>query len=278
LVAIQVDKEIEAWVNLELSGYPKIDDSNLPHLRRSGRRVGGQSNKYYTAPLDDVEEGIKQTDASLNKIAQQIARESIYSSRVEKVPPLEDKQRELWLQHEDYARVLRLARLELHSLAIRSYHRFTFFDLAGDIFARHMAGLTSVLRGRGADVLARLPTMYERLAAGGEEEISQALGTCRRMIAAFADAVLPARCDVIVVDGATHELGQKDVLNRIHEHLRQKCSSASRVLRLARTIRSLHERVSAGMKVAITAEEAESLCVLTCLTLGEIAWATNLGD
>lgn len=94
------------------------------------------------------------------------------------------------------------------------------------------------------------------------------------MIASFADAIFPPREDPVSdEEGHPHEVRQTDVLNRIQEALNEGCSSKSRRKRLASGVRAIYERVSAGMKADMAAEEAQSLFLATYLALGEIASA-----
>ena len=101
------------------------------------------------------------------------------------------------------------------------------------------------------------------------------MNTCRRIINAFADAVYPPREEKLRLDGTEYDLGKEKYLTRIYVLLREKCTSESRRQRLNKTLREVHERVSAGVHSDVTLEEAKTLFLQTYLTIGEIILCTQ---
>ncbi len=172
--------------------------------------------------------------------------------------------------------IAKRVRGELHAYVVETYHRFAFSEVANAIFDRHKTTVDAMLRATAEEVIEKIPAIYDRLAAAPDPEaVSQAMVSCRRMIAAFADAVCPPRMEPAVDEaGGTHKLTQQEVLNRIDEHLK-KCPSRTRRERFSKTLRALYDRVSAGVKDDITSGEAQSLFLATYLTLGEITEATG---
>lgn len=160
---------------------------------------------------------------------------------------------------------------EIHRFAFASHHRFAFSELAAAIFDTHKAEVDKIPREAAPEAIEKIPAICDRLAAGASdsEALSQAMASCRRMIAAFADAVLPVETAGAV--SGEHATTQDKYLNRIEKYVRDHCESESRRERLIKTLRLLHDRVSAGLKADITREEAQVLFVWTYLVLGEIA-------
>lgn len=163
----------------------------------------------------------------------------------------------------------------IHDFATRVYYERALGGLAESIFERHKTSLDSILGKAAPDVLAKIPAIYDRLAAGDSEAISQALNSVRRMIKTFADAVYPPSEVAVLVEGQSYVVGNDKVLNRIKVFLTTRCASTSRSDRLTRNLRSIHERASAGSHADVTADEAQSLFLQAYLTLGEILVAAT---
>jgi len=95
------------------------------------------------------------------------------------------------------------------------------------------------------------------------------------MIKAFADAVYPPSDSSVTIDGQTYQIGSDKVLNRIQLFVKSRCPSASRVERLVKNIRQIHERASAGSHAEVTTDEARNLFLQTFMSLGEVLSAAG---
>lgn len=166
----------------------------------------------------------------------------------------------------------------IHDFVIRIYYDRAFAGLAESIFERHKTTIDELFKTDADEVLKKIPAIYDRLAAGDQEAISQALNSVRRMIKSFADSVYPPGEGTVELDGTCYSIGSDKVLNRIKLFLNTKCASSSRCKRLNRTIREIHERASAGTHSDVMPEEAQALFLHTYLVLGEILSATSLGE
>jgi len=166
----------------------------------------------------------------------------------------------------------------IHEFVIRIYYDRAFTGLAESIFERHKIAIDELLKTDADEVLKKIPAIYDRLAAGDQEAISQALNSVRRMIKAFADSVYPPDEGTVELDGTSYSIGSDKVLNRIKLFLNSKCTSSSRCQRLNKTIRFIHERASAGTHSDVMPEEARTLFLHTYLILGEILSASSIGE
>ena len=142
--------------------------------------------------------------------------------------------------------------------------------MAENIFEQFKAKIDSLLAQFCGEVLEKVPAVYNRLAEGDSESVSQALTTCRRIIDSFADAVYPPR-DSISGKDQEIKLGKQQVLNRIQQFVSERVTSASRQKRLTHTSRDLYDRICAGIHSdVVTSEEARCLFLLTYQFLGEL--------
>jgi hypothetical protein len=297
------------WVSCELEGYratvpasvarrldatgrrvqtvqsPAPEAQPVGRRRFSGRRrIKRVAAKIYRESLPRIEDHILPSVANANRLNEQriegLKRRKAagFDIRLRNFNPT---QWEIGIQRTKehliaLNQIVKRVRGELHAYVVETYHRFAFSEVANAIFDRHKTTVDSMLRATAEEVIEKIPAIYDRLAAAPDPEaVSQAMVSCRRMIAAFADAVCPPRTEPAVDEaGGTHKLTQQEVLNRIDEHLK-KCASRTRRERLSKTLRALYDRVSAGVKDDITPSEAQSLFLATYLTLGEIAEATG---
>ena len=130
----------------------------------------------------------------------------------------------------------------------------------------------------GGEALEKIGAVYERLEAGNPEAVSHALTSCRRLIAAVADAVYPPSKDPIDVDGKTVDVNRQQSLNRIETFVSTNTRSKSRRKRLRRTLENLYNRTSAGVHADVSVEEAKSIFLHTYVVLGEIVLLDQVTD
>ena len=163
----------------------------------------------------------------------------------------------------------------IHEFAANVYYQKLFSGLAESVFERYKGQVDAVLAGACGDVLDKMPSIYDRLAEGHSEAISQALNTCRRVIDAFADAVFPPTEETRDIGGNTVQLGASNHQNRINVYIHDRTTSGSRSKRLRQTLANLYGCVSKGVHDDVTAPEAQALVLGTYTFVGEVLM---LGD
>jgi hypothetical protein len=164
------------------------------------------------------------------------------------------------------SKVLRL----IHKFVEAIYYERLFSGMAESVFERYKASVDTLLAGRCTEILMKFPAVYDRLAEGTPEAVSQALSTCRRIIDAFADAVYPASDKPAPVKDGTMAVGQQQTLNRIEEYVKSQVESGSRRKKLVQSLRNMYDRTNAGVHAEVTHDEAQSLMLNVYLVLGEI--------
>jgi hypothetical protein len=158
----------------------------------------------------------------------------------------------------------------LHAFVSEVYYQRKFAALAESTFERYKMGVDTLIPTHSCDLLAKIPAVIDRLSEGGEEGISQALTTCRRILEAFADAISPPTDATIELGGTTLKLDVSKHQNRINAYIAERTESASRRQKLRQNISNLFDRVSTGVHKDVTADEAFSLFLNTYLFLGEV--------
>lgn len=278
------DDEIAQWLQFELRGYPTTDATATPHMTRSGRWTEPKEDKGYFQSLPEIEGHISTGEIQL----QRLEVPNIHFAPSSSNP--HEHVVGLFGQHVGAAtapvntvlsRMTTLAKMVadlkgirarvlavLHDFVARTFHALAFSGLAESIFERRKVDVDKVFQSVEPELVRRIPAIYERLSGSDPEAISQALNSCRRLIHAFADVVYPP---TPAMGEASEKGGASQHLNRIDAFVRAHCTSESRANRLRRSLRDVHERVSAGVHADVSGDEARSLFLLVYMTLGEIA-------
>ncbi len=163
----------------------------------------------------------------------------------------------------------------IHSFICETYYKLAFSGAAESIFEQHQVAIDNLLSVSAPEVLEKIPSISDRLAAGDVEAISHAMSSCRRMIDALADAVYPPSDKPENIGGHEIPVTKDKYLNRIYVALWKRCASESRRKRLNQSLHRINEKASSGTHDDISAGEARALFLSTYLVLGEILEATT---
>jgi len=275
LARLVEDSETWKWLRFELYGYSATDPLAERFMKDTGRWPNSEDKPRHGESFPRIIDLISIKELELQRMVEKQPRR-LDTGLIQGVDTdlTIDK---IVLTHElAHLRMIRLSVIDrLHEFVTSTYYELAFSTLAGSIFEKHKLAIDALLRGTAGDALEKIPSIYDRLATGDPEAVSQALNTCRRLIDAFADAVYPPKDSPVDLGGTNYEVGEKNHLNRITAYLHERCTSASRRKRLRRTLRMLYERICTGIHSDVTGQEARSLFLLTYLTVGEILSATS---
>jgi hypothetical protein len=167
-------------------------------------------------------------------------------------------------------RIVATIKTLLHLFGSRVLAEAQFSDTSASIFAQYQTRVDASLAQRSSQAFEKLPYVFERLRNGDAEAISHAMTSCRRIIDSFADSVFPARSEPVSVRGQELDCGADRTKNRIRAFVASKVASQSRYERINKNLGSLYDRVSMGVHVDVTTDEAQALVLNTYLLLGEI--------
>jgi hypothetical protein len=167
--------------------------------------------------------------------------------------------------------------------ALCSWERqLTYTDVNERIFERFRSQVDAALAKGAPEVLDQFTAVYRRLREAAQrpeytvqEDLSQAVTTCRRILKAVADHVLPG------VRGATNEDGFKlddpSYRNRVHEFVKRHVSSDSVADAAEAAYGGLIERfktldvlANKGVHAQLGLREAEMCAISTYLVTGEL--------
>jgi hypothetical protein len=160
--------------------------------------------------------------------------------------------------------------------------QLTYANVNERIFERFRSQVDAMLAQGAPALLDQFSAVYRRLraatndpAAPVAEELSQAITTCRRILKAVADHVLPgvpgAKTD------AGHALNDAAYRNRVHEYVKTHTSSDTTAETVNAAVGGLIERFNAidklankGVHAEVGVPEAELCAIHTYLVAGEL--------
>lgn len=280
--------EVQEWLAFELKGYPiqNLSAEAIAHARRVGRITDEAKLFGYWDPFAGLLAYVRAQEAEL---------QSLKVPDVHFAPSSANPQEYvvgLFGQHVQAATspattaLNRMAGLSaniaklrgavskitaaLHGFVAATYYELAFRGLAGSIFESHQKQVDALLAASAGDTLQKIPAIAERLAAGEPEAVSNALTTCRRVLAAFADTLQPPSKEGLPLGDQTVEAGADHYLNRLRYVIKQRCKSEHREKRLRQTLVNLNERFSAGTHADVSPDEARALFVELYVFLGEV--------
>ncbi|MFF7199221.1 hypothetical protein ACFZAM_36645 [Streptomyces sp. NPDC008079] len=160
--------------------------------------------------------------------------------------------------------------------------RLDYSGINESIFGRYRVKVDALLADGVPDLLQQFSAIYRRLQEAADnaperdvtEELSQAITTCRRILKAVVDHVLPAQKEP--AEGG-HKLDEPSYRNRLFEFTKRVIQSDSKRELVDAIVAGLHDRFAAVDKMTNKAVHAEvaietaNLCALnTYIVCGEV--------
>ena len=147
----------------------------------------------------------------------------------------------------------------------------SFFDQA-------QIRINGLMNTYAPDATAKFLAAQESILAGGPEDISHALTSCRRMIQALADALFPATDrEEVGIDGVSRKMTDAAYKNRLLQYVREQVGNhksgpilMSVISDLGKRLDSLDSMSSKGVHADASIQEAQICLVQTYLLAGDL--------
>ncbi len=260
-------EEIQYWLRLELAGYNSTNELSLRYMGLTGRWIDRENLKGYWGPLAQHEATIQAQSAKMASL--RVPDGSGDHARVA-IITVTNAMTVCANSISTLSGIRSRVLARLHEFISSVYYEKEFDNLAESIFESFRTSVDSLIAEHCGDVLAKIPSVMDRLADADPESISQALTTCRRILEAFADSIFPPSDNTVVLGGNTIKLDAGKHQNRINAYVGARTQSQSRRQRIRQNLSNLFERVSTGVHSDVTAKEARALFLNTYLFLGEV--------
>lgn len=277
----------------ESSGYPSTPDGVPPDIYQlavlAGReyqqkdtKSGAINNYIYTTSIEELEQELKSQEVAL--AAARDPDVSVSSANPNQMVwnPVGNKFERDTIRTGAARAQRRLSsrRSYIYSYVLRRHYELKFSGLADDIFSRIREKVDSAIGEHVPDSAQKLTAVYENLQSENPEDWSNAVHSCRRILQDLADAIYPARNDVVKeINGKnkTIKLGPENYINRLIGFLEEHSTSdrfteivGSHIQFIGERLDSVFRAAQKGSHANVRKEEADRYVVYTYLITGDI--------
>lgn len=277
----------------ESSGYPSTPDGVPPDIYQlavlAGReyqqkdtKSGAINNYIYTTSIEELEQELKSQEVAL--AAARDPDVSVSSANPNQMVwnPVGNKFERDTIRTGAARAQRRLSsrRSYIYSYVLRRHYELKFSGLADDIFSRIREKVDSAIGEHVPDSAQKLTAVYENLQSENPEDWSNAVHSCRHILQDLADAIYPARNDVVKeINGKnkTIKLGPENYINRLIGFLEEHSTSdrfteivGSHIQFIGERLDSVFRAAQKGSHANVRKEEADRYVVYTYLITGDI--------
>ncbi|WP_175570657.1 hypothetical protein [Pseudomonas sp. CFT9] len=255
----------------EAAGYPSSPKGLSAEVWRlaviSGRtyskKVGEEIKSY--AHTDPIE----QAEAMINS-AKSISPNALPWERTKNSEVIKDK-----------SKFVASRRAYIYNFVSSVYHELRFSSVASDVFERTRVRVDGTISEVIPDAVKRFSAVYDNLLSENDEDWSNAVHSCRRILQDAADALYPAREDKIINPGPKQKsisLGPDNYINRLIAYVEENASSerfseivGSHMSYLGERLDSIFRAAQKGSHHVIASQdEADRYVIYTYLVIGDI--------
>lgn len=310
LARIREDYETINWVSVELNGYSETRTiADFPHAKKwmyakmSGRNfyrtdenTGKEIERYWTRSIPELESTVISESIALEAIQAPVSftpaitttkSENRYTGNNERsyvAEKLQDVLNKIDSQRINHANNLRDSRALLskiksnfYNYALNIYLQAKFEGITETLFQRTKKTVDEKLQVRCPHAIKKLVAAYNRIDSSNEEELSQAMSSCRNVLKDFADSVFPASDDKYKrKDGTEISVTDDKYKNRLIAFIEENEKRTNKEYLQARTndlvgrIHSLNDMLSKGAHIGIDSEFANICIIDTYLVIGSM--------
>jgi hypothetical protein len=277
----------------EASGYPSEPDGVVPDVFElaclAGRKIlekdekSGETKTYiYVISIEALEQEVKSLDAAIAAARDpDVSVSSANPSQTVFNPSGNFTERNSLRTSARLAQErLSSRRSYIYSYVLRRHHELRFSGIADDIFSRIRERVDSAIGARIPLSAQKLSAVYVNLQSENPENWANAVHSCRRILQDLADALYPARADVIKDIGGKPKpikLGSDNYINRLIAYLEEKSSSerfreltGSNLAYVGDRLDSIFQATQKGSHANVSRQEADRYVVYTYLIVGDI--------
>lgn len=178
-------------------------------------------------------------------------------------------------------KLLAQRRAYIHDYVSKKHYELKYSLVAEDIFDRTREKLNGRIAGLVPGSVKKFTAVYDNLKSHNDEDWSNAVHSCRRILQETADVIYPAREDKMIEVGGkarTLKLGPDNYINRLVAFVEERSTSTRFVAIVGSHLKYLGERLDAifqaaqkGSHATISSrEEADRYVIYTYLVIADI--------
>ena len=282
--------EQQSWLVLELTGYEVDNEFSMKYLGWTGRWTDQARRQAFREPLAQLEARLRSWELQLQtlRIPDVNASISLSSSNPQEYvggtalarrefpdpsKPInavinQSNQLAQYISRVSGIRTKTIAMI--YNFALNTHLQREFSSLTESIFDQYKLEVDRLIATTSGDVLQKLPSVWMRLGEGDAEAITHALTTCRRILDAFANSMIPESTLTEEELKANNLTKGRTARYRIRKYISQQSQSDSQRDRLGRSLTDIYSKLSGGVHDEVSVAEARALFLGTYLLLGEV--------
>ena len=274
------------WLSFEIHGYlyPGDDPEALAWADAVGRITDYEKKLGYWGCIGEIQSLIDIYEQDLSSLRIPDINFSLSSSnpneyvmglisrtQVPSLDPLLIRRGTIMRNLETYKTITARVLGSIHRYASDVLHQLLFSKIPERVFETLKLQIDKRLSDKFRDINEKLPSIFERLAAGDKEAISQAMNTCRRLFMSFADSIFPPRQEMYrLPNGEEMDVGTDKYKNRILAAIFDNCASDHLRKYLKSQLLDLHDIITQGVHSDLTTNAAQFAVINSYLLLGQI--------
>lgn len=192
LARLMQDDTAQEWLRFEIEGVPN-SARGREWMTRARRWTDEEATRGYWAPAAELEAILEGSRSSAAQLAGDVSLSGDYITIAMR------ERSQLITSHNknatSMAKVLAAIDAQIYRYAGDVYAELRFSQVQASLFDSARASVDAALVAMGGSALRKLDSISERLTAGDDEAVSQAMNSCRRLIDAAADHLFPAQDD-----------------------------------------------------------------------------------
>jgi hypothetical protein len=283
------DTEMQTLFSLEAGGYSAgpggVPADHFQLALKAGRRTTGfhlgqmNQNLVWTESIEQLEAQVEASRITLST-TQGSAQPTPPGSMPTLITPPTERGMATSAMANAAGRVASRRKL-VYDYALRIYYELRFSGIADDVFTRVRNRVDASIGEVVPDAVQKLASAYDNLQSDNPEDWSNAVHSCRRILQALADRLLPPTSEThtIQVDGKDKviHLGADQYINRLIRFAELRSASNTFANVVGSHLRFLGDRLDAvfdaahkGSHSVVGREDADRFVVYTYLLVGDL--------
>ena len=291
--------EIQRMMGYEISGYPTTPPGLTPEIYQlavaAGRelqykdeKTAESKNHVFIASIEELEWETKIAGKALDAARDHDVSVSSANPLQTVVAPGGNwyERKQIRDNASRSKKHLSGRRALIHRYVLKKHYELKFSEIAGDIFSRIRERVDSMIGTVVPSAINKLSAVYDNLQSENQEDWSNAVHSCRRILQDLADGVFPPTSDrvrKIAGKQKTIKLGKDNYINRIMAFVEDRSDSkrfqdivGSHLSFLGNRLDSVLQALQKGSHdVIVTRDEADRYVVYTYLVVGDVLSLTT---
>jgi hypothetical protein len=166
----------------------------------------------------------------------------------------------------------------IYDYVLEKNYELKYSKFNSDIFSRTQLKVDTVMSELLPDTIKKFTSAYDNLLSENNEDWSNAVHSCRRILQDLADQIYPSTKDKVLKNGKSIKLGEENYINRLIAYIDNHSSSkrfeeivGSNLKYIGERLDSIFNAAQKGShKVISTQDEADRYVIYTYLLVGDI--------